>query len=87
MAINLASLRKLETLPASAQAKEREGGELVAVLVKLRKGMDRPAYITARGEFSATLFSAEIPASDLARLEADPAVESVSLSQRLPVID
>ena len=80
------SLKKLETPPPSAQSKPKGDEELVLVLVKLRKGAARPAYISPRSEITEQLFSAEIRAGDLARLDADPAVESVSISRQLPLI-
>ena len=86
MTINLASLQKLETLPASEAAVPRANDEPVVVLVKLRKGAFRPDYVRARGEISSQIFSAEMPASDLRRLEVDPAVESVSLARQLPIL-
>lgn len=86
MAINLALLNKLETLPASGLASARADGERVVVMVRLRKGAKRPSYVAPRAEFSPELFSAEMPAGDLRRLELDPSVEAVSLSRDLPII-
>jgi hypothetical protein len=87
MAIDLKSLKKLESLPASAQAEVRGDDERMVVLVKLRKGATRPSYISPRSEISAQMFSAEIRAGDLAQLEADPAIESVSLARQLPSVE
>jgi hypothetical protein len=87
MAIDLKSLKKLESLPASAQAGQRGDNERMLVLVKLRKGATQPSYVSARSEISAQMFSTEISAGDLARLEADPSVESVSLSRKLPIVE
>ncbi|CAL8980771.1 hypothetical protein GJ689_23825 [Rhodoplanes serenus] len=87
MPIDLKSLSKLESLPASATAKPHADDDPLVVMVKLRKGSNRPAYLSPRAEFGPSLFSAEIKAETLTRLEADPAVESVSLSRRLPGID
>lgn len=86
MAINLASLRKLETVPASELVHARGDEEHVVVLVRLRKGATRPEYVALRAEISPEIFSAEMPAGDLRRLERDPAVESVALSRELPLI-
>ena len=82
MPIDLRSLKKLDFSAAPAPA----AGERMVVLVKLREGAARPAYLAARGEFAGNLFSAEVSAEDMAKLEADPAVESVALSRKLPVI-
>ena len=86
MAIDLATLRKLETLPASGLAAARDEHEPMVVLVRLRKGATRPTYVAPRAEISAEIFSAVVQAADLRRLEGDPAVESIALSRDLPVI-
>lgn len=82
MPFDLRSLKKLDFSAAPAPV----SGEKVVVLVKLRAGAKRPDYITARADISSELFSAEMPADLLKRLEADPAVESVALSRRIPSI-
>ena len=84
--MDLKSLRKLESLPASSQVASASDDERVTVLVKLRKGFARPAYISFRGEISNQIVSADIKVADLALLEADPSVESVSLAGKLPLI-
>ena len=81
------SFKKLESLPASALAKPRSSDERLVVLVKLRKGATRPSYIAPRAHMGPELFSAEIHAGELARIESDPAIESVSVSQQLPLIE
>lgn len=86
MAIDLSKLRKLEAPSASLQARRPSDDEKMVVLVKLRPGFDRPSYLVPRGDISAALFSTEVPASTLQRIESDPAVESVSISKRLPII-
>jgi len=86
MPVNLASLRKLETVPASELANGRSDKDRVVVLVRLHKGASRPEYVAARAEISPEIFSAEMPAGDLRRLEHDPAVASVSLSRDIPLI-
>jgi len=83
MAIDLKSLRKLESPSAAAQARVCDENERVLVLVKLHPGAERPAYIEARSQISNRMFSSEISVADLQRLEADPAVESISLSRKL----
>ncbi|MDP9909728.1 hypothetical protein J2W27_001830 [Variovorax boronicumulans] len=82
MPIDLRSLKKLDFSAAPAPV----SGERVVVLVKLCEGAERPDYIAARADISPGLFSAEIPIDKLQQLEADPAVESVELSRRLPNI-
>lgn len=86
MAIDLSKLRKLETPSPSVQSRRPPEEERMVVLVKLRQGSARPGYLVPRSEISAALFSTEVPASTLQRIETDPAVESVSISSRLPGI-
>lgn len=87
MPVDLKTLKKMESSPASAQSVQRNDGDHLVVLVKLRKGWARPSYVSPRAEMGSEMFSAEVLASDLVRLEADPAVESMSLSRTLPVIE
>ncbi|WP_298375636.1 hypothetical protein [uncultured Bradyrhizobium sp.] len=56
------------------------------MLVKLRKGAKRPSFIKPRTQITSRIFSAEITFGDMQRLEADPAVESMSLNRRMPGI-
>ena len=56
------------------------------VLVKLKSGAAAPAYIVPRATIDAQILTAEIMAGDLARIDGDPAVDSVSISRRLPAI-
>lgn len=86
MAIDLKKLRKLESLPASEFVRSRQEDERLVVLVKLRAGSARPEYVAPRGRISDRIFSVEIRAGELRRLEADPAVESVSMSRVAPVV-
>ncbi|RWE07730.1 MAG: hypothetical protein EOS23_26750 [Mesorhizobium sp.] len=85
--MDLKSLRKLETTPSSVQVTPRSEDDRVLVLVKLREGSARPPYISPRAEFGTGMFSAEIRVGELRRLENDPAVESMSLSRPLSVIE
>jgi hypothetical protein len=86
MPIDFKSLKKLESLPAGSTAQSRSGTGTVEVLVKLRKGAQRPAFVTPRTQISTDLFSAEIPFGDVERLQGDPNVESMSISQKMPYI-
>lgn len=86
MAIDFKSLRKLETPSPSAALKGATGSDRVVVVVKMREGATRPAYVTERSRISSQLFTAEMTAADLPRLEAEPDVESVALSTQLPLI-
>jgi hypothetical protein len=86
VAIDFKSLKKLESLTASAQAEPRSDDDRLVVLVKLREGATHPSYISPRARISSKIFSAEIRAGELARIETDPTIESVSISHRLPLI-
>jgi hypothetical protein len=86
MSVDYESLKKLETVsPATAAAAPKDGGRLV-VLVKLRDGAAEPSYLSPRARMGERMFSAEIAASDLARMESDPSIESVAVSRRLPLV-
>ena len=85
MTIDLKSLKKLESLPASCT--DPDDGATLLVLVKLRAGAPCPDYVTLRAEVSACMFSAEINAGMLPKLEADAAVESVAVSRVLPGVE
>lgn len=87
MAIDLKSLRKLESGPPSSRGVVRGTDERLVVLVKLREGAPRPPYASLRSTFSPQFFSCEVSVTELHRLESDPAVESVALSRPLPVIE
>ncbi|PDT44744.1 hypothetical protein CO661_27020 [Sinorhizobium fredii] len=85
--MDLKSLRKMESLPPSMQVHSRSDDETVVVIVKLRENVQFPSYVTPRAKISDRMFSAQMRAGDLVRLEKDPAVESMSLSRSLPVIE
>ncbi len=87
MAIDVKTLKKLEPLPAAVGAESLSDDSRLVVLVKLRKGARPPSYLAARARMGDQIFSAEISARDLARVEADPSVESVSVSRKLQLID
>ncbi|RTM14480.1 MAG: hypothetical protein E6R08_07610 [Nevskiaceae bacterium] len=82
------SLKKLESLPpGKAAGLPRSDTDKVEVLVKLREGARRPAFVTPRTQITGQIFSAEIPFRDVARLQDDPSVESMSISQKMPYIE
>lgn len=86
MPFDLKSLQNLETPSPSVASKELEGHDRVLVLVKTKEGSNMPSYVNVRSKISGRIFSGEMTVMDLPRLQADPNVESVSLSQRLPLI-
>ncbi|WOH52617.1 hypothetical protein [Bradyrhizobium sp. sBnM-33] len=87
MPIDFKSLKKLESLPAGSAARPPSSTDKVEVLVRLRKGAKRPSFVTPRTEISSQLFSAEIAFGDVERLQGDPNVESMSISQKMPYIE
>jgi hypothetical protein len=86
MPIDFKSLQKLETTSPSVSGKSLDSNARVVVLVKLRDGAKRPSFVTPRTQIAPRIFSAEISAGELQRLQTDPSVESMSLSQTLPLI-
>ena len=87
MAVDLKSLKKLEALPPAAMAGAPGDDDRFMVLVKLREGAKQPAYILSRAKMGAKIFTGEILAKDLMRIDSDPDIVSVSLSRPLPLID
>lgn len=87
MPIDYSSMKKLETVPPSVGAKPPEQDARVVVLIKLRPGAERPEYLVPRAEIAPGMFSAEVAAGDLERIESDPAVETMSLSRAMPLIE
>jgi hypothetical protein len=86
MPIDFKSLKKLETAPPSVSGKPLDSNARIVVLVKLRDGAKSPSFVTPRTQITPRMFSAEINAGELQRLQTDPGVESMSLSQTLPLI-
>jgi hypothetical protein len=86
MPFDFKSLQKLETPSPSAIAKGMQARERVVVVIKTKEGAKMPSYVNVRSKISAQIFSGEMTAVDLPRLQADPSIESVALSQQLPLI-
>ena len=77
------SLGKLESLPPSSLANQPGANDRLLVVVRMHPGAPIPPYLTPRAKFGEDMFTAELPSSELARLEADPDVASMSISQKL----
>ena len=58
----------------------------MVIMLKLKENQELPSYVKLRTKFSSQLFSAELLAADLERLDQDTAVLSFSLSRALPVL-
>ena len=86
MPIDLSTLRKLESVPASSAARPRGDDDKLVVIVKLKPGSARPAYVSPRSEITKDMFTADIQASTLSKLEKDASVASVAVSSSLPLI-
>jgi hypothetical protein len=87
MAIDLKTLRKVDSGPPSRQIVARDEKERFVIIVKLHEGAELPAYVLVRSMISAQLFTGEVSGADLTRLETDPAVQSVALSRPLAIIE
>ena len=86
MPIDPKTLKKMESPPGALREGPLEDDQRVLVLVKLRSPGEVPEYVTARATMGEQMFSAEVSGRDLKALEADPKVESVSISRQLPLI-
>ncbi|UVC12303.1 hypothetical protein IHQ71_29185 (plasmid) [Rhizobium sp. TH2] len=84
--MDFSKLQKLESVSAAMQF-DSGSQQRFKILVKLNKGHSAPDYIQERARISSDMLSGEIDAGDLHRAENDPAVESISISKALPVID
>ncbi|MBR0684445.1 hypothetical protein JQ594_00835 [Bradyrhizobium manausense] len=87
MPIDFKSLKKLETVQPSEAARNMADGERLLIIVKLRDGAQKPDYVTARTDIASGIFTAEVGSGELNKLQSDPAVESMSISRRMPAID
>lgn len=85
--MDLKLLRKLESLPASMQAQPRKDDEVMLVAIKMRAANVFPSNVVPRAKIGDRMFSAQVKAGDLAQLEADPAVESISISRSVQGIE
>lgn len=85
MPIDLRSLKKLETLPGSAATEAAEGR--MTIIVRLHPGAERPDWIEPRALVGDDMFTAEVDATELERIEADPAIAAVALSRNLPMVE
>lgn len=86
MPIDFGKLKKLEGSSAVRAFRPDNSRAKMLVLLKLRPGCDLPKYVKPRGEPAPGFCSATVSAGHLERLENDPAIESFSISQKLPGI-
>lgn len=87
MPLDYGSLKKIEGVPALRRAVRGNPLKRLLILVRLRRGSATPDYIAWRGEPAPGFFSAVVADEELLRLEADPAVASISISRALPAVD
>lgn len=87
MPTDFGSLKKLDGLPALRRAQPGNARRRLLVLIKIQKGFTLPDYVERRSEPAPGFFSAVIPDDQLPRLEADPAIASISVSRSLPPMD
>jgi hypothetical protein len=86
MKIRFEDLKKLESssLPASPTWEEDES---VEVIIKVRKPNYLPPNVTVRAQIDSHIFTGEIPARALTKLDQDPEVISVAVGKKLRVIE
>ena len=61
--------------------------EPVEAIIQVREADYVPAEVRVRARIDATMFTAELAAGALDRVQADPRVVSVALSRRLRLIE
>lgn len=79
--MDFTKLRKVESAGARGNASGASG--VVTAIVKVKRPGYRPSGVKVRGEISDEIFTAEFPAEELAKLEEDPEVLTVSLPRPL----
>jgi len=79
--INLDELHKVES--SSVIPLARQGSEMVQGIIKVTNADYVPECVRLRASMSPHIFTAEFKHGDLAALESDPKVESVSISKKL----
>lgn len=86
MKIQIENLKKLESssLPASPA---REEDETFEAIIKVRKPDYVPPDVKVRAKIDPHMFTVEVAAKELAKLEEDPEVISVALGKKLRVIE
>jgi hypothetical protein len=85
MPIDLTRLHKFSDVDLAKASTLHADDESFLVLIKLRPGAERPSYVTARANVNEGIFSALVTGADLKRLEFDPSVQSVSVSQQMQI--
>jgi len=83
--IDLARIHKVSDVDVAKTSTSHADDESFLVLVKLRPGAERPSYVTARACVGTGIFSALVTGAELERLEIDPSVQSVSISQQMQI--
>ena len=71
---------------SSASADRASHADAVEVIVKVHEPNYVPSGVTVRAQISPVLFTSVVPGADLKKLEEDPGVHSVSVSQTLRTI-
>lgn len=82
--MDFGSFKKLDVLPDEVFGLQ-DG--MMRLVVKLRQGAERPAYLPLRAQAGPQIFTTEIAADQLPRLEDDPAILSFKAATRLNRID
>jgi hypothetical protein len=79
MNIKFSDLKKMELSGASHLPRVVEGK--LALIVQLNEGCELPEYVHARCKISSLIYTANVLASDIDRLDKDPAVLSYSVAR------
>ena len=83
--INLDELHKVEA--SSVIPLAHEASDVVQAIIKVRNTDYVPRRVRLRSSISPYIFTAEFKYDDLASLEQDPKVESVSISKKLKSVE
>ena len=81
--MDFTKLKKLESAGARPAHSDRD--RVVTAIIKVKTAGYCPEKVKVRSQVDDHLFTAEIKTGDLDGLEADPEVETVSLSRTLPL--
>lgn len=82
--VDFGSFKKLEGFPEKPG--QVDGGTL-KLIVKLREGAQRPAYLPLFAQAGPRIFTTEIASDQLGRLEEDPAILTFETTKTLNRID
>lgn len=77
--MDLTRLTKLSSMPDWAPDGLVEDSREVSVSLRLHEGASRPHYIFWKAQVTGLDYVIKVPATDLSRLDSDPAIETYCL--------